>query len=101
MKNSFIPLLLGSMVLNPPLYAQEAIQIEIDSAPVEIEIQQPAPAQPEQPVPETVKGPEPGEPAAKEVGGVGIAIGLAVAAALAGLAGGGGGGGSAVSHTPP
>jgi hypothetical protein len=99
MKISFIPLLLGSMILNPPLYAQEAIQIEIDSAPVEVEIQQPAPAQQEEPAEQTVKTPEPGKPAAKEVGGVGIAIGLAVAAALAGLAGGGGGS-SAVTHSP-
>jgi len=41
---------IGSMLLNTPLYAQEAIEIEIDSAPVEIEIQKPAPAQePEEP----------------------------------------------------
>jgi hypothetical protein len=100
MKNILMPLLLGSILLNPPLYAQEAIQIEIDSVPVEVEIQQPAPAQQEEPVPETVKAPEPKKPAVKEVGGVQIAIGLAVAAALAGLAGGGGGS-SAVSHTPP
>ena len=104
MKNTLIPLLLGTMALNPPLYAQEAIQIEIDSAPVEIQIEQPAPAQQEEePVQQTVEAPEPEAPPVEEAGGfgaIGIAIGVVVAGALAALAGGGGGSGGGASTTP-
>ena len=54
MKKPIAQFLIWSVFLNPPLYAQEAIEIEIDSAPVEVEIHQPVPAEkPEEPARET------------------------------------------------
>jgi len=38
MKNPVVHFLLWAFVLNPPVYAQESIEIEIDSAPVEVEV---------------------------------------------------------------
>lgn len=104
--------LVWSMILNTPLYAQEAIEIEIDSAPVEVEIQKPTPAEaPDEPAGQTVETEEPDAEPTEEVAsaekepdkrrkyGVAIAIGAVVAGALAALGGGGGGGGG--SDTPP
>jgi len=104
--------LVWCLALTPPIYAQEAIEIEIDSAPVEVEIQKPAPAaEPEEPAQQTADTPQadekPAESAAlpekepdnKRRYGVAIAIGAIVAGALAALGGGGGGGGG--TDTPP
>ena len=96
------------LLLPPRIYAQDAIEIEIDSAPVEVEIQKPVPA--EQPAETQQKSAETEQPdeepgAAEEKAtkkrsyGVAIAIGAVVAAALAALGGGGGGGGG--TDTPP
>ena len=118
MKNPAVPVLLGTLILNPIAYAQdsiqlaqEAIQIEIDSAPVEIEIDEPgAPAAPETAPPQTAQIPEPEPvpvPEEAPLGGfgtVGITIGVLVAGALAALGGGGGSGGggsdTTTSHSP-
>ena len=108
MKKPFAQIVIWSVFLNPPLYAQEAIEIEIDSAPVEVEIHQPVPAEtPEEPAQQTAETPEadeePTKPkeksARKRNYGVAIAVGAIVAGALAALGGGGGGGGS--TDTPP
>lgn len=103
MRKPVVNLLLCAAFLNPPAYAQDAIEIEIDSAPVEIEIQQPAPgAQEETPATQTAEIPQPPEESA-ETGGVGvlgITLGVVVAGALAALAGGGGGSGGGTSTTP-
>ena len=102
MKRPLVYALIAVFALSPPLYAQEAIEIEIDSAPVEIEIPEPAvPAEPEEPEIQTVQT-EPEEPE-KETGkgkkyGLAIGIGALVAGAIAALAGGGGG--STSSHSP-
>ncbi|HHH45336.1 MAG TPA: hypothetical protein ENK49_14485 [Gammaproteobacteria bacterium] len=104
MKNPIVQFLLWGLFLSYPAFGQEAIQIEIDSAPVEVEIQQPEPATPAEP--ETAGEQQTAEaeesPAAEEQTAesgmsrgqtIGIAIGAVVAAGLALLAGGGGGGG--------
>jgi hypothetical protein len=94
--------------LSWPAYGQEAIQIEIDSAPVDIEIQRPptpkAPEKPPQPEPPQAKTvpPPAKEKTAEEGGSYGVAIGVGVLVAglLAALAGGGGGGSGGGSSTP-
>ncbi|MFQ5644139.1 MAG: hypothetical protein ACE5FQ_10655 [Thiogranum sp.] len=110
MKNPIIQFLLWAVFLSYPAYGQEAIQIEIDSAPVEVEIQKPAPSEPATPASQetaeqqTAEAPE--SPQAEDTADsgmnrgqtVGIAIGAVVAAGLALVAGGGGGGGSSTSH---
>ena len=105
MKNPVTQFLLWSVFLSHPVFAQEAIQIEIDSAPVEIEIQKPVtPAQEEAPPETTAKTepPEDEEKPEKASKGYGVALGIGalVAGVLAALGGGGGGGGggSAVTH---
>jgi len=111
MKNPIIQFLLWAVFLSYPAYAQEAIQIEIDSAPVEVEIHKPASPEPAAPASQetteqqTAEAPEPAEPEDETADsglsrgqGVAIAVGAVVAAGLALLAGGGGGGGSATSH---
>ena len=107
MKKPIIQFLAWSVFLNPPVYAQEAIEIEIDSAPVEIEIQKPVPAeQPEEPAQQTADSEESTESKEKSTKkrnyGVAIAVGAIVAGALAALGGGGGGGGggSTPDHVP-
>jgi len=111
MKKPITQFLAWSVFLNPPVYAQEAIEIEIDSAPVEIEIQKPVPAeQPEAPSQQTAdsEGTDEESSEAKEKSakkrnyGVAIAVGAIVAGALAALGGGGGGGGggSTPDHVP-
>ena len=109
MKKPIAQILICSVLLNPPLYAQEAIEIEIDSAPVEVEIQKPVPSgQPEEPAQQTVDTQDADEEptkakeksAKKRNYGVAIAVGAIVAGALAAL-GGGGGGGSGGTDTPP
>ena len=108
-KNPVFQFVLWSFFLSHPVFAQEAIQIEIDSAPVEIELQKPVqPAKPSEPTPppqaETAPEPEDTELAEEESGmgkyGVAIGIGALVAGVLAALGGGGGGGGGG-SSTPP
>jgi len=107
MKKPIAQILIWSIFLPPPVYAQEAIEIEIDSAPVEVEIQKPVPAEgPEEPAQQTVETQETDEDPtkAKEKStkkrnyGVAIAVGAIVAGALAALGGGGGGGST---DTPP
>ena len=107
MKKPIAQFVIWSVFLSPPIYAQEAIEIEIDSAPVEVEIHQPVPAEkPEEPAQQTAETPEADEEpteakeksAKKRNYGIAIAVGAIVAGALAAL--GGGGGGSATSHTP-
>jgi len=103
-KNPVFQFVVWAFFLNHPVFAQEAIQIEIDSAPVEVEIEKP-------PVPEKqtgttlpkqaekVKDTEKAYEKSAESGtgyGVAIGIGALVAAALAAL--GGGGGNSTPSH---
>ncbi len=92
MRKTAISLLLCSLTVNPAAYAQEAIEIEIDSAPVEVEIPQPPGA--DEQAPQTAQAPEQKpEKDAAETGGMGklaIAAGVLVAGALAALAGGGG-----------
>ena len=111
MKKPITQFLVWSVFLNPPVYAQEAIEIEIDSAPVEIEIQKPVPAeQPEEPTQQTAdsEGTDEESTETKEKStkkrnyGVAIAVGAIVAGALAALGGGGGGGGggSTPDHVP-
>jgi hypothetical protein len=109
MQKAIAQFLIWSVFLNPPLYAQEAIEIEIDSAPVEVDIRKPVPAeQPEEPVQQTAETQEADEEStdAKEKSakqrryGVAIAVGAIVAGALAALGGGGGGGGGG-TDTPP
>ncbi|GMQ88084.1 MAG: hypothetical protein BMS9Abin08_1305 [Gammaproteobacteria bacterium] len=102
MRNPVIQFLLWGAFLSYPTYAQEAIQIEIDSAPVEVEIQKPADR--ETTGQQTAEAPEPAEPeeqtAESGAGGgqtVAIAVGAVVAAGLALLAGGGGGSGGSNS----
>ncbi len=110
MKNPVVQFLLWGLFLSYPAFGQEAIQIEIDSAPVEVEIQKPEPATPpkpettaEQQTAETEETPGTEEQTAQSGMSrgqtVGIAIGAVVAAGLALLAGGGGGGGGG-SSTP-
>ena len=112
MKNPIVQFMLWAVFLSYPAYGQEAIQIEIDSAPVEVEIRKPAPPEPATPASQetTDQQTAEAEPAEAEEqtadSGLsrgqkaGIAIGAVVAAGLALLAGGGGGGGggSATSH---
>ena len=111
MKNPVIQFLLWAVFLSYPAYAQEAIQIEIDSAPVEVEIQQPASPEPATPASQETSDQQTAETESDESeeqtaeSGLsrgqkaGIAIGAVVAAGLALLAGGGGGGGgSATQH---
>ena len=107
MKKPIAQFLIWSVLLNPPLHAQEAIEIEIDSAPVEVEIHQPVPAEkPEEPAQQTAETPEADEDpteaqeksARKRNYGIAIAVGAIVAGALAALGGGGGGGST---DTPP
>jgi len=107
MKKPIAQILIWSIFLPPPVYAQEAIEIEIDSAPVEVEIQKPVPAEgPEEPAQQTAETQETDEDPtkAKEKStkkrnyGVAIAVGAIVAGALAALGGGGGGGST---DTPP
>jgi hypothetical protein len=108
MQKAIAQFLIWSLFLPPPLHAQEAIEIEIDSAPVEVDIRKPVPAeQPEEPVQQTAETQEADEEPteAKEKSakqrryGVAIAVGAIVAGALAALGGGGGGGGG--TDTPP
>ena len=103
MKKPIAQFLIWSVFLNPPLYAQEAIEIEIDSAPVEVEIHKPVPAEkPEEPAQQTAETQEADEEPTKSKEkstkkrnyGVAIAVGAIVAGALAALGGGGGGGGT-------
>ena len=111
MKKAIARVLICSVALTPPIYAQEAIEIEIDSVPVEIEIQKPAtPDKPEEPTQQTAdtqateeEPTETEEKSAKKRNyGLAIAVGAILAGALAALGGGGGGGGggSAVDHVP-
>ncbi len=108
-KNPVIQFLAWFLLLNPPLFAQDAIQIEIDSAPVEVEIPKPdTPARQPEPAPAPKQAqtptPPPEQKAEKDSGrgyGVAIGIGALVAGLLAALAGGGGGsggGGSTPQH---
>jgi len=112
MKNPIIQFLLWALFLSYPAYGQEAIQIEIDSAPVEVEIQKPEPTEPAPPASQEKTGQQTAgtsdttetEEEVAESGmsrgqTVGIAIGAVVAAGLALLAGGGGGGGGGGSTT--
>jgi len=108
MKKPIAQFLIWSVFLNPPLYAQEAIEIEIDSAPVEVEIHKPGSAdKPQEPAQQTAEtqdaDEEPTESKEKSTKkrnyGVAIAVGAIIAGALAALGGGGGGGGS--TDTPP
>jgi hypothetical protein len=111
-RNPVFQFALWSLLLSHPVLAQDAIQIEIDSAPVEIELQKPA---------EPATAPEPGTPPqaettpqeddqkvaqeseeeSKGIGKYGVAIGIGalIAGVLAALGGGGGGGGGG-SSTP-
>jgi len=110
MKKPITQFLVWSVFLNPPVYAQEAIEIEIDSAPVEVEIHKSGSAEkPQEPAQQTADTQETDEDAtkAKEKStkkrnyGVAIAVGAIVAGALAALGGGGGGGSStATDHVP-
>lgn len=103
MRNPAVPLLLCTLIFNQSAYAQEAIEIEIDSAPVEIEIQQPPSATEEETPQQTASAPEPQETPEEASGGIGtlgVTLGLVVAGALAALAGGGGGSGGGGSTTP-
>lgn len=91
-------------VLSSSLRAQEAIEIEIDSAPVEIEVPQPSVPEQQQPSEPEIVQTEPQEPEQQPEDsskvkkyGLAIGIGALVAGALAALAGGGGGG---TSSTP-
>jgi len=103
-KNPLLQFVAWALLLSRPAFAQEAIQIEIDSAPVEVEIQKPAEPEPaKQPEPSPPLQAESPEPAAdegqeEEKGGknyaVAIGIGALVAGLLAALGGGGSGGGS-------
>jgi len=106
-KNPFLQFVAWALLLSHPVFAQEAIQIEIDSAPVEVEIQKPAEPEPmEQPEPSPPLQAESPEPAVDEQDGekggknyaVAIGIGALVAGLLAALGGGGGSGGG--SSTP-
>jgi len=105
-KNPVFQFLLWSLFLSRPVFAQEAIQIEIDSAPVEVEIPQPTEpsAQPEPSEPQQAEKTQPTEEEQQqpEEGGhkygVAIGIGALVAGLLAALGGGGGSGGG--SSTP-
>jgi hypothetical protein len=101
-KKPLVQTLVAALALNSPLYAQEAIEIEIDSAPVEIEIPQPAPpARTEEPGVQTAQTEPPQEePSKAREYGVAIGIGALVAGALAALAGGGGGGSSSTTQHP-
>ncbi|MGW8310400.1 MAG: hypothetical protein ACWGNB_04990 [Thiogranum sp.] len=108
-RNPVFQFVLWSLLLSHPVFAQEAIQIEIDSAPVEIELQKPAePPAPPKPTtpPQAETKPKEGdkkvaEEESKGIGKYGVAIGIGalVAGILAALAGGGGGGGG--SNTTP
>ncbi len=90
MNKTLVHFLCWSFLASAPAFAQEPIQIEIDSAPVEIEIQEP------------VRTPEPVAeipPGMSAVGWGGVALGALVAGALVlGGGGGGSGGGSATQH---
>ena len=110
-KNPFIQFLGWALFFSHPALAQEAIQIEIDSAPVQVEIPKPAePAkQPEPTAPpqaeKTQPEPEQEKTEKAEKGdhnyAVAIGVGALVAGLLAALAGGGGGsggGGSTPQH---
>jgi cell division septation protein DedD len=108
MKKPIAQILICSIFLPPPVYAQEAIEIEIDSAPVEVEIHKPVPTEkPQEPSQQTAEtqdaDEEPTESKEKSTKkrnyGVAIAVGAIVAGALAALGGGGGGGGG--TETPP
>lgn len=107
MKKTIAQFLIWSVFLNPPLYAQEAIEIEIDSAPVEVEIHKPVPAdKQEEAAQQAAETQDADEEATEEKEkfakkrnyGVAIAVGAIVAGALAALGGGGGGGST---DTPP
>jgi len=99
MKNPAVLFVAWAFILSPPVSAQEAIQIEIDSAPVEVEIQQPKPSAPQEPpVQKSAEKTEDGSDATSY--GVAIGLGALVAGALAALAGGGGGSGGGTSTTP-
>jgi hypothetical protein len=110
-RNPVFQFVLWSFLLSHPAFAQDAIQIEIDSAPVEIELKKPpepvVPAQPAPP-PQAETTPEDDdkqqvaeEGESKGMGKYGVAIGIGalVAGVLAALGGGGGGGGGG-SSTP-
>ena len=108
-KNPVLQFIAWSFLLCHPIFAQEAIQIEIDNAPVEVEIQKPASAEPATPASQETAGEqtaevtdveeETAESGLSSGQTIGIAIGAVVAAGLALLAGGGGGGGgSATQH---
>ena len=100
MKNPAVLFVAWAFILSPPVSAQEAIQIEIDSAPVEIEIQQPEES-PGPQEPTAQKSAEKPEDASNGTNyGVAIGLGALVAGALAALAGGGGGSGGGTSTTP-
>jgi len=103
MKKPLSYAVLAVFALNHAVYAQEAIEIEIDSAPVEVEIPAPAtPAQEPQPPAQTAEVEEPVEETSGKSYGLAIGIGALVAGALAALAGGGGGGtDSTTSHSTP
>jgi hypothetical protein len=113
-KNPLIQFVAWSLILSHPVVAQEAIQIEIDSAPVEVEIQKPTETPAEQPQPAEPVQAESAQPADEgqqqadeggEEGGsrkyaVAIGIGALVAGLLAALGGGGSGGGSSTPQHP-
>lgn len=111
-KSPFFQFTLWSLFLSHPVFAQEAIEIQIDSAPVQVEIPKPQEPkepqkQPEQAPPQQAEKPqEPEKPQettaeTESAGGYGVAVGVGVLVAglLAALAGGGGGGGGG-SSTP-
>jgi len=130
MKNPILQFILWAVFLSYPAHAQEAIQIEIDSAPVEVDIrekpfqieidsapvvvdiQKPVapelatPASQETSVQQTAEAPEPAKPeeiTADSSLSRGQTIGIAIGAAVAaGLAliAGGGGGGGGGNSTP-
>lgn len=106
-KNPVCPFIVYALLLSHPVLAQEAIRIEIDSAPVEVEIDKPAEpapaAEPAEPAPPEPVQAQTGEPEEPEKDGpnytMAIGIGALVAGLLAALAGGGGGSGGG-SSTP-
>ena len=102
-KNPVLQFMIWAFLLSNPVLAQESIQIEIDSAPVEVEISKP-PTPAKQPEPTPPKQAEKVEEHDKTAEGgksygMAIGIGALVAGALAALAGGGGGSGGG-SSTP-
>ena len=89
MNKAFVYAQCWALLISASAFAQEPIQIEIDSAPVEIEIKEPVN------LPELIAEKPAGMGAA---GWGGVALGALVAGALALGGGGGSGGGSATQH---